>query len=59
MVENAEKMKNDGLNDADPDGVTAARSGTVDGDSSTTTMDSTNRVFYLPLDIFTFNRRIS
>ena len=44
MVENAEKMKKDGLNDADPDGVTVAKSGAVDGDSVTVAVDANNRV---------------
>lgn len=44
MVENAEKMKKEGLGDADPDGVTIAKSGAIDGDSVTIAVDSDNRV---------------
>ena len=46
MVENAEKVKQDDSNDADPDGVTVARSGIVDGDADTVTdtVDAKNRV---------------
>ena len=44
MVENAERMKKDGSNEADPDGVTMARSGAIDGDTVTIAVDSNNRV---------------
>lgn len=44
MVENAEKIKKDGSNDADPDGVTESKTGAVDGDSVTIAVDSNNRV---------------
>ncbi|KAK3713638.1 Exocyst complex component S5 [Vermiconidia calcicola] len=43
MVENAENTKNDSTNDADPDGVTVAKSGAVDGDSVTIAVDANNR----------------
>jgi exocyst complex component 2 len=44
MVENAERMKRDGSSEADPDGVTMARSGAIDGDTVTIAVDSSNRV---------------
>ena len=44
MVENAERMKKDGSNEADPDGVTTARTGAIDGDTVTIAVDSNNRV---------------
>jgi exocyst complex component 2 len=44
MVENAERMKRDGSSEADPDGVTMARSGAIDGDTVTIAVDSNNRV---------------
>jgi exocyst complex component 2 len=47
MVENAERLKKDGSNEADLDGVTIAKSGAIDGDSVTIAVDSSNRVRYL------------
>ena len=44
MVENAERMKKDGSSEADPDGVTTARTGAIDGDTVTIAVDSNNRV---------------
>ena len=44
MVENAEKMKKNGLSEADPDGVTAAKGGAGSGDSVSLAVDSQNRV---------------
>ena len=54
MVENAERGKKDGSNEADPDGVTVAKSGAIDGDSVTIAVDSSNRVRCLQrIDNFT------
>ena len=44
MVENAERVKKDNSSDTDPDGVTVAKSGAIDGDSVTIAVDSSNRV---------------
>lgn len=44
MVENAERIKKDGGNEADPDGVTIAKSGAIDANSVTIAVDSSNRV---------------
>ena len=44
MVENAERIKKDDTNESDPDGVTVARTGAIDGDSVTIAVDSSNRV---------------